>query len=134
MIRTWLPSLLTFCIPATALLAPEPSIFKPMRHVLTVPELLIMKSVLKGVPSHLVVSTAQRESGIDPFIQPHRNENGTRDWGIMQLNDRYHPSAPSMTVEENIDEGIAALQDAVRRCGASGAAWAYVHGYCKGRR
>ena len=50
----------------------------------------------------------------------------------MQLNDRYHPTAATMTLAENVDAGISYLAEGMQRCGAAGAQWFYVHGHCRG--
>lgn len=39
-----------------------------------------------SVDPHLVLSIAQRESGLDPAIV-HMNTNGTRDFGLLQINE-----------------------------------------------
>ena len=55
--------------------------------VLTVQAVLAL--ALQCAPSvdpHMIVAMAQRESGLDPAVI-HENKNGTRDWGLMQINE-----------------------------------------------
>lgn len=39
-----------------------------------------------GLDGRMLLVQAQIESGLDP-VATHQNTNGTRDWGLMQIND-----------------------------------------------
>jgi soluble lytic murein transglycosylase-like protein len=78
--------------------------------------LILSFAVELGVPPYLPVAIIEVESqGLATAIGP-RNENGSRDWGLMQINDMSYPLAPTMSPEENIRTGITHLAN-LRSCG-----------------
>ena len=54
--------------------------------LLTPAQVLAIAMQCSSVDPNLLVSIAQRESGLDPAIV-HTNTNGTRDFGLMQMNE-----------------------------------------------
>ena len=130
----WLPFLATIAFPAAALEAPQPSIIRPWPRLPHAHELVARKALAMGVPSHVGMDRIWHESKFRPDAPPHRNRNGSTDYGIAQLNDRFHPDAASMTVDEQIDEAMRYLAEGGRRCGWARAQWYYVHGHCPGGR
>ncbi len=118
--------LLVMACPLMAL-APAPSLIRTWPRVLSIPERIVLRS--RGL-EHLALATSYRESRFNPNAL-HLNRNGSIDRGPFQLNSRYYPP---MSLDDNIDAGIAAVVRA-KRCGSDvQARWAYVHGHCKGAR
>lgn len=56
-----------------------------MTHLTSV-QVLAIALQCSSVDPNLIVHIAQRESGLDPAIV-HTNRNGTRDFGLMQINE-----------------------------------------------
>lgn len=116
-------------------LAPSPSLIRTWSRVLDIPELIIKAA--PGVEA-LALATAWRESKFDPeAVHYNLGSNGFKehpksaDVGVFQLNDRYYDSW-RLSVSENIRFGVAAVRRA-HKCGSDrAAAWAYVHGHCRG--
>ncbi len=85
-----------------------------------------------GVPENLALGVASHESNFDPYAK-HLNDNGTKDWGVMQLNDT---TVKTMGVQkpldaaENIDAGVKLLGQHLARYGGDQkkALWAYADG------
>ena len=51
---------------------------------------LVMAIALEmGVPPYFALAIAQEESGLNPAAISPENSNGTRDYGVMQLNSQY---------------------------------------------
>jgi len=60
-----------------------------------------------GVPGHFVYSIAREENWtLNPGAVSSPNRNGTRDRGIMQLNDRYFAHVDWRCPESNIRAGV----------------------------
>ena len=69
-------------------------------------DLIIQISLEEGVPPNFVVAIALTEnSALCPIAVGH-NRNGTRDLGIMQLNDRYFSHVDWQCPEANIRAGV----------------------------
>lgn len=107
------------------LLAFAPTPTRHLYHIPTIPELIIQEASRQGVPPHLALGTAWRESKFNPSAR-HKNKNHTEDRGVFQLNSRYYSGT---TVEENIRLGVAAVAKAAR---CRQMTWAYTHGHCGG--
>ena len=75
-----------------------------MFHVLSVEERLIKEATAQGLPPHIALNVAWEESRFQEHVV-----SKTHDYGVMQLNQRYFPTAPGMTTEENIRAGVALL-------------------------
>lgn len=86
-----------------------------------------------GVPPNLALGIASHESGFNPNAVNTANPNGTKDWGVMQLNDT---TVKTMGVtnpldpEQNIDAGVSLLSSLLNRYGGdpNQALWAYASG------
>lgn len=84
-----------------------------------------------GVPPEILLGLIQKESNWNPFAINH-NKNGTTDYGITQMNDRYYPDVYGMTPYQQIDKSASILAgnykktgnwyDAVRQYNGSGSA------------
>lgn len=57
----------------------------PMSHK-SIPQQIIDESILQGIDPSLPLAVAWRESRFQQYAI-HRNVNGSRDWGLMGLND-----------------------------------------------
>lgn len=74
---------------------------------------MIRASALKyGVDPNLALAIAAHESNFNPSAVSPVNRNGTRDWGVMQLNDltiqQFGVSNP-LDPQQNIDTGVRLL-------------------------
>jgi len=59
----------------------------PAMSALTIGAVLVLATTCApGVDPNLLAGIAKHESGLDPAVV-HQNANGTRDWGLMQIND-----------------------------------------------
>ncbi len=65
----------------------------------------------------LVSAVMQVESGGNPNVPPHRNANGSIDYGLMQLNNRTFPNAANMTPEQNVAAGTAYINSKLKEYG-----------------
>lgn len=128
--RRWLPTLAAYCWPASALMAPDSPPFPAPHRVQTVESRIIRAALDAGIPPHVALSVAWRESRLRPDAE-HRNRDGSVDRGVMQLNSRWHPP---MAWQENIDTGIAIIAEKTRKCGAAGMYFAYNRGHCPKER
>ena len=75
-----------------------------MIHVLSVEEQLVKEATAQGLPPHIALNIAWEESRFQEHIV-----SKTHDYGVMQLNRYYYPTAPGMTTEENIKAGVSLL-------------------------
>ena len=75
-----------------------------MIHVLSVEEQLVKEATAQGLPPHIALNVAWEESRFQEHIV-----SKTHDYGVMQLNQHYYPTAPGMTTEENIRAGVSLL-------------------------
>lgn len=77
--------------------------FTPPR-VESIEDVLIRLSIAEGLPPSIALNRAWLESRFRPGLV-----SATGDHGVMQLNQRYFPAAPRMTVEENLTAGVHLL-------------------------
>lgn len=130
-----LPTLLIFSLGPASLGVPDP---KPVmvfdvRRVPTVGEMIVTEASRQGVPPHMALAVAWRESKFQTGAR-HVNIGGSVDSGLFQLNSRWHPDAAAMSVEENIAAGVGVIAEKVRRCGTDYGPTirrAYTTGRCK---
>src|ERR1700722_11671949 len=73
-------------------------------HIPTIQERLVKEANEQGVPAQIAVNVAWEESQFKEKLV-----SRTHDYGVMQLNVRFFPSAPQMTTEQNIKAGVALL-------------------------
>lgn len=73
----------------------------PIYHTPSIEEQVVRAAISEGIPAQLAVNTAWRESRFNP-----KAHSKTDDFGIMQLNRHWFPSAPRMTTAENIRAGV----------------------------
>jgi soluble lytic murein transglycosylase-like protein len=86
-----------------------------------------------GVPPNIALGIASHESGFNPNAINSNNPNGTKDWGVMQLNDT---TVQTMGVQnpldpqQNIDAGVQLLSNLLNRYNGdvNSALWAYASG------
>lgn len=95
--------------------------------------LIVSKANQYGVPPNLALGVASHESSFNPNAVNTANANGTKDWGVMQLNDTTvqtmgvsNPLDPT----QNIDAGVRLLSSLLNRYGGdpNQALWAYASG------
>lgn len=67
---------------------------------------IILEAMEQGLPPHIALNTAWRESQFINSGKP----SPTDDWGLFQLHRFYYPTAPTMTNAENIRAGVALLE------------------------
>jgi len=79
-------------------------VIPPIVHSLTIEERLIKESTEQGLPPHIALHVAWEESRFREHLV-----SRTHDYGVMQLNRLYFPTAPSMTTDQNIKAGVALL-------------------------
>jgi soluble lytic murein transglycosylase-like protein len=77
---------------------------EPIAHRPSIEERLVRESTAQGLPPHIALNLAWEESRFQEHIV-----SRTRDYGVMQLNLRYFPTAPQMTTDQNIAAGVALL-------------------------
>lgn len=82
----------------------QPAAPWPIAHALSVEELLVREATDQGLPPHIALNVAWQESR----FQEHK-VSLTHDYGVMQLNKLFYPTAPQMTTEENVRAGVALL-------------------------
>lgn len=112
---------------------PKPVMVFDVHRVPLVGELIVAESVAQEVPPHLVLAVIWRESKFQTGAR-HINANGTVDYGVSQLNDRWFPGAATMTVKENISVSVKYIAALIKRCGTDAGPVirrAYTTGRCK---
>lgn len=79
----------------------------------SISEAIITYSIRENVPINVVFALAWAESRFNPFAINTSNRNGTSDWGLFQLNDRYHrfTRAQYFDVHVNSERGITHFKD-----------------------
>ena len=106
-------------------LFPWPVPAKPMAAAINtgphqLADIVIHEAVLHGVPSHLAIIVAQRESGITTPKRP----SATGDYGVMQLNAHWYPGAEHYTPQQNAHTSMLTLAQYWERCpGNVGRIW-----------
>lgn len=84
---------------------------------------IILESMEQGLPPHIALNTAWRESRFINSGKPSR----TNDWGLMQLHFPLYPTAPKMTNAENIRAGVALLEKYWLVCHNEALTWGAYH-------
>jgi len=72
--------------------------------------LIISISAEYGIPWQFVKATVAVESEFNPRAVSPENRNGTRDWGLMQLNENYFCLVEWYDPETNIRRGVAHIR------------------------
>jgi len=67
-----------------------PEVFKNSKSKKAIEEIIRMIAKQEGVDPDLAVRVAKCESDLDPYAV-NINKDGSRDRGIFQINDKYHP-------------------------------------------
>jgi len=99
---------------------------------LDVRQMLIDAAKREGIDPAPVLKIAVRESGMDPTAVHCCNYDGTRDWGVMQLNDyvvKHLKVKNPLDAEENIRVGVQIWAGYVKK--GWGMDWAHC-AYAKG--
>jgi soluble lytic murein transglycosylase-like protein len=77
-------------------------------------EAILQIAIEKNVPVNLAFAVAYTESEFNPnAVNSRRNSDGTKDWGLFQLNDGYRESwsrADFFNIRANAREGITFLK------------------------
>lgn len=93
----------------------------------SIPQLLRDAAARHGVDPERVLRLAWKESRFDP------HPPSSCCFGVMQLHPRYFPGAARMSVEQNIEAGVAFLARLIREHGAEAEVWfRFGHGRGKG--
>lgn len=72
--------------------------------------IIVQEATRQGVPVELALAVAQQESGFNNKAVSKPNSNGSRDHGVMQLNDKYHKLKNVYDPYENIRYGVGMLK------------------------
>lgn len=80
-------------------------------NILTLKKLIITVALQNNIDPHLALSVAFVESGFD-----NKKVSPTNDYGVFQLNVRYFPHAPELTIDENVRVGIKHLKWTKKYC------------------
>lgn len=75
-----------------------------------------------NVPAHQALAVAWHESRLRPDAVAIERD-GTRSFGVMQLNTRSYPRAAELTPAENIEIGVARFAHELKRHGTWSRAW-----------
>jgi soluble lytic murein transglycosylase-like protein len=81
------------------------------------------ESLKQGVNPMLMVAVVGWESGFKQDAM-HKNLDGSTDYGLMQLNSRYHPQLKG-SVDEHVAYGVTFLKDLIKRHGVEKGLGAY---------
>lgn len=123
--------LLALAQPASA---PFPPARRPAFRVVGIEERIVLAAIDAGIEPGLALAVAWRESRFRPRARSPLNSNGTRDWGLFQLNDttiRALGIADPFDVEVNIRAGTRLLAAWLAECGSvETALYAYAWGHC----
>ena len=71
--------------------------------------LIFSIAIENGLPPYFVKAIAYEESRFNPNAVSAPNRNGSRDWGVMQINDRHHNIENWNCAETNIRQGVEHL-------------------------
>lgn len=77
--------------------------------------IIVQEATRQGVPVELALAVAQQESGFNNKAVSKANKDGSRDHGVMQLNDKYHKLKNVYDPYENIKYGVGMLRDGLKR-------------------
>lgn len=78
-------------------------------------KLIVAEARRQGVPVELALAIAQQESGFNNIAVSKPNKDGSRDHGVMQLNDKYHKLKNVYDPVENIRYGIGMIKNGLAR-------------------
>ena len=80
-------------------------------------EIIVRESLKRGVDPALTCAVIQAESGGQNVVSRRANWNGTRDWGLMQVNSVHCPTNPRklLNVGYNIQKGTWYLSRCVKK-------------------
>ena len=87
------------------------------------------EAVKQGVSPTLAVSLVAHESRFNS-VATNNNGDGSKDWGLFQLNSRYHPQF-RLNVDQHIAYGVKLVGDYVRRYGTLAGLGYYNAGFGK---
>ena len=73
---------------------------------------IIQEAMERQIPVNVAFSLAWRESQFNTFNVSPKNRNGSRDWGLFQLNDTYYKWSRDefFDIEKNVAAGVAHLE------------------------
>lgn len=71
--------------------------------------LIIEKAIEYNIPVNIAFSVVWKESSFNPKAINKANRNGSADWGLFQLNDKYYKWSREdfFDIEKNISAGVA---------------------------
>lgn len=69
-------------------------------------QIIIDEATAQGVDPNIILAIAEQESGMRNNAISPKNNNGSRDHGVMQLNDKYHKLKNPYDPHENIRYGV----------------------------
>ena len=78
-------------------------------------QMIVEEATRQGVPVELAIAVAQQESGFNNKAVSKANTDGSRDYGVFQLNDRYHKLKNAYNPIENIRYGIGMLREGLKK-------------------
>lgn len=78
-------------------------------------QIIIEEATRQGVPVELALAVAEQESGFNNKAVSKANADGSRDHGVMQLNDKYHKLKNVYDPFENIRYGVGMLAEGLKR-------------------
>ncbi len=87
---------------------------------------ILDKALIKGVPVNTVFAVAWKESKFNPKSVSKKNTNGSRDWGLFQLNDNIYKWTREdfFNVEKNTQAAMKHLLYCLKETSDMGAALA----------
>jgi len=126
-----------FTVAALRLSAPTPikPLAMPLRVVQSPQDMIVAESLAAGINPHLPLAIGWRESRYTPQLVAGPNQDGSYDYGVMQLNSytvRVLKVANPLDARENIRAGVRLFARWLHVCGSERAAMmAYAIGRCK---
>ena len=113
---------------------PDQVMLFDVSRVPDVPELIVREATRQGVPAHLAIMVAWRESKFNPLAIG-TNFDGSHDYGLFQLSERtvkiLHVARP-LDARQSTIGGVGVLRWGLDLCGSErGALSYYASGYCR---
>lgn len=95
------------------------SFFNQYTHNSVVSITIIQEAIKHQIPVNIAFSLAWRESRFDIDIVSSKNHNGSRDWGLFQLNDTYYKWSHKdfFNIKKNTRAGLAHLEYCLDKTG-----------------
>jgi len=90
LVGTLMASVVVYYFGDRTILAPFIRNVEEKKEVAPVEQIIRDEAKKEGVDPDLAVRVAKCESGLDPMAV-HVNKNGSKDRGVFQWNDKYHP-------------------------------------------